>query len=76
MRKTFIALAATIGLIGLGGAGASATPIAPHTFLPQAAAVHRAAWYCGPRCRYWHHRHWEARRHWRWEHRRRYYGRY
>jgi hypothetical protein len=72
MRKTLIALAATTGLIGLGAAGASAAPLAPVHAPQQVSSIQQADWYCGPRCQYWHHRRWEERRAWRWEHR--YYG--
>ena len=72
MRKTLLALTATAGLIGFGVA-ASAAPVASLQ-VPQASAIHQADWYCGPRCQYWHHRRWEARRDWRWRHRQPYYS--
>lgn len=74
MRRTFIALAAAGGLIGLFSVGASAAPIAPHIVPQQASAIHQADWYCGPRCRYWRHRRWEARHDWWREHHHPYYG--
>lgn len=70
MRKTLLALAATAGLLSLGSVGASAvTPgaLAPIAQLGDAAIqIQQADWYCGPRCQYWHHRHWvERHREWR-----------
>jgi len=62
MRKTLIALAATMGLTGLGTVGASAAPM----HVPaQASNIRQADWYCGPRCEYWRHRRWEEQRAWR-----------
>jgi hypothetical protein len=71
VRKTLIALAAMMGLIGLGSVAASAAPrVQVHT--PQASAIQQADWYCGPRCEYWRHRRWEQRHsYWR---ERPYYG--
>jgi hypothetical protein len=75
VRKTFIALAATTGLIGLTSVGASAATVTPMRPPAGASNVQQADWYCGPRCQYWRHRHWEAeRRHWWHEHHRPYYG--
>ncbi len=65
MRKILIALAATTGLVGLGTVGVSAAPVRVPV---QAANIQQADWYCGPRCEYWRHRNWEARREWRREH--------
>jgi hypothetical protein len=65
MRKTLIALAATTGLVGLGTVGASAAPVRRPA---QVSNIQQADWYCGPRCEYWRHRHWEARREWREHH--------
>jgi hypothetical protein len=74
MRQTLIALTATTGLIGLGSVGASAAPAAPVHVSDQVSGIQQADWYCGPRCRYWHHRRWEEQRAWRWHHRYPYYG--
>jgi hypothetical protein len=68
MRKTLIALAATTGLLSLGTVGASAvTLVAPQpAAAPSTSAIQQADWGCGPRCQYWHHRHWvERHREWR-----------
>lgn len=74
MRKTLIALAATTGLIGLGAMNASAASVTPLQGPTQVSGVQQADWYCGPRCQYWRHRRWEARRHWWDEHHHQYYG--
>ena len=74
MRKTLIALAASSGLIGLGTLAASAAPVEPVHSRAQMSDVHQADWYCGPRCQYWHHRRWEARRDRWYRHHHPYYG--
>jgi hypothetical protein len=71
VRKTLIALTAATGLIGLGTVGATAAPLHPPE---HPSAVQQADWYCGPRCNYWRHRHWEEQRAWRYEHRYPYYS--
>ena len=69
MRKTLIALAATTGIVGLGGFAASAAPVAAVQHAQQTADIQKADWYCGPRCQYWHHRRWEERHAWHSYHR-------
>ncbi len=64
MRKTLIALAATTGIVGIGGFTASAAPVAAVPHIQPATDVQKADWYCGPRCEYWHHRRWEERHAW------------
>jgi len=73
VRKTLIALAATTGVVGLGGYAASAAPVPAVPHIQQATDIQKADWYCGPRCQYWHHRRWEERRAWHSYHRP-YYG--
>ena len=70
MRKVLMALWTITGLIGLGAVGASAAATAPSHAPPQAFAVQKADWYCGPRCQYWHQR----RQAHRWYHHYSYYG--
>jgi hypothetical protein len=72
MRKTLIALAAATGLVGLGSISTSAAPVAAAQPAPAVASIQKADWYCGPRCQYWHHRRWEERQAWRYNHP--YYG--
>ncbi len=77
MRKTLIALAATTGLLTLGTLGASAAPLAPlhdpaQAVAGEGSAIQKADWYCGPRCEYWRHRHWEESHRWHYH----YYNRY
>jgi hypothetical protein len=67
VRKTLMALAAAIGLLGVGTVSASAItltpPNGPHPAQTEAApAIQQADWYCGPRCEYRHHRQWQERR--------------
>lgn len=73
MRNTLIALAAATGLVGLGGATASAAPVVVPAQAAQSPAIQPADYYCGPRCQYWHHRRWEER-HAYWGYHRGYYG--
>ena len=74
MRRTLIALAATVGLMGLASVGASAAAVAPMNAPAQASNIQQADWYCGPRCEYWRHRRWEERRYWWYQHHNPYYG--
>ena len=71
MRKTLLTLAATTGLLALGAVGASAAPIAPlhdpaRAVAADGSAIQQADW-CGPRCHYWRHRHWQESHRW-WHH--------
>jgi hypothetical protein len=74
VRKTWIAFAATIGIVALGNIGASAAPATPLAAPAQLSGVQQADWYCGPRCQYWRHRRWVARHHWRYQHHQPNYG--
>lgn len=77
MRKTLIALVAATGVIGLSSVSASAASVIPAPAADHVSSVQKADWgyYCGPRCRYWHHRRAEAARHRWWRERHNpYYG--
>jgi hypothetical protein len=69
MRKTLIALTASTGFLAMGAIAASAAPVPPLSSVSRAtapeASIQQADWYCGPRCQYWHHRHWVERHRWR-----------
>jgi hypothetical protein len=67
MRKTLIAVAAALSILGFGTAGASALTPAPINGSEQvrsgtASAIQKADWYCGPRCEYRRHQQWRERR--------------
>jgi hypothetical protein len=65
MRSAMIALA-TAATLMVGSFGASAGPSVPSQVFGSGGNgedinIQKADWYCGPRCHYWHHRHWQER---------------
>lgn len=70
MRNLWTAALALAGLFALAPLRGFAAPaVAPASWqAPAGASLRHADWdeYCGPRCQYWRHRHWEQERAERW----------